>query len=111
MSQLHSLLVPVGSKRETGLGSCVAGPGHVVGPGMLVERDVETSLLAEIQDANHEHRHDLVRRANSASHNPLAFLLTEAVWHLAVATLAMADANTVILKLTTPELQRGELYT
>jgi hypothetical protein len=40
--------------------------------------------------------------------DPLAFLLTEAVCHVAVAALASVDAITVTSKLTAPTLQRGE---
>ena len=38
----------------------------------------------------------------------MAFLLTEAVCHVAVAALAPVDAITVTNKLTAPTLQRGE---
>lgn len=38
----------------------------------------------------------------------MAFLLAEAVCHVAVAALAPVDAITVTNKLTSPALQRGE---
>ena len=50
-------------------------------------------------------------RLIAGQQDPLAFLLAEAVSHVAAAALATVDAITVTSKLTAPALQRGEPHT
>jgi hypothetical protein len=79
-----------------------------------MENSVKAAFRADIKPLIGQGWHDLPWRQRrefrliAGQQDPLAFLLTEAVCHVAVAALAPVDAITVTNKLTAPALQRGE---
>ena len=79
-----------------------------------MENSVKAALRADIQTLICKCWHDLTWRQcgvlglDAGQQDPLAFLLTEAVCHVAVAALALVDAITVTRKLTAPTPQRSE---
>ena len=81
---------------------------------MGMQNPVEAALRTDIQTPVRENRHDLPWwqrrkfRLVAGQQNPLAFLLAEAVRHMAVAALAAIDAITVTSELAAPALQRGQ---
>jgi hypothetical protein len=81
---------------------------------MGMQNPVEAALRADVDTTIGQNRHDLPGwqrrkfRLVAGQQNPLAFLLTEAVSHVAVAALAAIDAITVTSELAAPALQRGE---
>ncbi len=75
-----------------------------------MENSVKAALRADIKPAISQNWHDLARRQRckfrlvASQLDPLAFLHTEAVSDVAVATLTPIDAITVTNKLTPPAL-------
>ena len=79
-----------------------------------VQHPVEAALRADVEATIGQNRHDLPWwqrrkfRLVAGQQNPLAFLFTEAMSHVAVAALATIDAITVTSELPAPALQRGQ---
>ena len=82
-----------------------------------VQHPVKAAFRTDIKPAIGQDRHDLAWRKRckfrfvASQQDPLAFLLTEPVCHVAAAALAAVDSISVTNKLTAPALQRGEPHT
>lgn len=95
----------------------VAGPTAAVDLPMGVQHPIKAAFRTDIQPAIGQNGHDLSRRQRrefgliAGEQDPLAFLLAEAVGHMAAAALATIHTVPITRKLAVPTLQRGEANT
>gem|GEM_PF-1497324 len=83
---------------------------------MGVEHPVKTALRADIERTVRKDRHDLSRRQRgefrlvAGEQDPLAFLVAEAVSHMAMAAFTAIGAVPITCELPPPALQRAQAH-